>query len=91
MLHNNLAVNFKSAKNSLLFVHKSAAHLLCKADAAKDFPDCEVTADGHIHRDVVCKVPSANQQISYVLILQVSSFTYFVAISCKFITNLTCS
>ena len=63
MAPNNLAVNLNAVTGSadILFLHKSAVHLMLSDGETGDF----------IQRPVICKIPSINQQVSYVLIMQV--------------------
>lgn len=64
MLPNNLAVNLNATTGTadILFLHKSAVQMMLSS---------EETGDGRLERSVVCKIPSINQQVSYVLIMQV--------------------
>lgn len=64
LVSNNLAVklNADTGGADLLFLHKSVVHLLLSGAE----PYC------YNHRHVVCKVPSGKEQVSFVLILQVT-------------------
>lgn len=71
MLPNNLAVNLNADTGDadLLFLHKSAVHLVFSGDESQQ----SESGGGYLHRSVVCKIPSVSQQtsLSYILILQV--------------------
>lgn len=68
MVPNNLSVrsNPSTGGSDVLVLHKSVAHVLFSS------PEPGCYTDQH----VVCKVPSANQQTSFVMILQVSFHSY---------------
>lgn len=65
MVLNNLAVklNADNGGADLLFLHKSVVHLLLS--------EGDSSPEEYTQRHVVCQVPTANQQVSFVLILQV--------------------
>ena len=73
MVSNNLAVklNPDTGGADMLFLHKSVVHLLLSSG-----PD--LSNEAYTHRHVVCQIPTANQQMSFVLILQVR-VAYLVA------------
>ena len=72
MAPNNLAVNLSAVTGSadILFLHKSAVHLMLSDGETGDF----------IQRPVICKIPSINQQVSYVLIMQVGVIVLIIII-----------
>ncbi|XP_067952093.1 WD repeat-containing protein 54-like [Watersipora subatra] len=65
MLPNNLAVNLNAATGGadIVYIHKSAANLMLSEGSSGN-------GDGYLHRPVVCKIPTANQQLAYILIMQ---------------------
>jgi len=64
MLTNNLAVTLNSSSSAadLVYVHKSVAHLLLSSGEPGAYD----------HKHVICKIPTVDQQMSFVMILQVS-------------------
>lgn len=64
MVPNNLSVrlNPDTGRTDILMLHKSVAHILISTPEPNNYVD----------QHVVCKIPSANQQVSFVMILQVS-------------------
>lgn len=67
MALNNLAVklNADTGCADILYLHKSVVHLLLSGG--------DSSPDGYSQRHVACQIPTVNQQVSYVLILQVSA------------------